>query len=98
MRESGVQSTGAEIKKYLTVDDGQFPSMQHASIEGLEGFRHTIVDLLQSNLGILRQTLLGFVGQHECLGLLRRRHWTTVTRIHFQRRSEVVEVLKHFLD
>ena len=34
------------------------------------GWRLTVVDLLQRDLCILRQALLGSVGQHECLGLL----------------------------
>jgi hypothetical protein len=34
----------------------------------------TVVDLLQSDLGILGQTLLGFTAQHESLWLLRRCH------------------------
>ena len=70
---SGVQSTGAEMRKYLT--GFMFSGFVHADGRPWsQGGRHTIVDLLKSYLSILRQALLGFIGEHEGLGLLRRGH------------------------
>jgi hypothetical protein len=44
----------------------------------------TVINLLESNLCIVRQALLRFARQHEGLRLLRRRHRGTVLRVHFR--------------
>lgn len=43
---------------------------------------HTVIDLLQGDLRILRQVMLGFGGEHKGLRFLRRCHRGTVLRIH----------------
>jgi len=64
---SGVQSTGADIKKYLTA--------WSAMVDCVDGRgRLTIIDLLQCHLSILWQTLLCLTAQHESLWLLWRSH------------------------
>jgi len=64
---SGVQSTGAEIKKYFTTmfigDKILYDRQRRRCLL-------TVIDLLQSYLGILGQTLLRFTAQHEGLWLL----------------------------
>lgn len=42
----------------------------------------TIVNLLQRNLGVVGEALLGLSGQHEGLWLLRGCHYGTIVRVH----------------
>lgn len=67
---SGDQSTGAEIKKYLT---GSVSVRARASIDVDRKIgwrlrrRHTVVDLLQSDYRVCRQALLGILVEEEGL-------------------------------
>jgi len=62
MRESGVQSTGAEIKKYLTVDDCQFQSNRKATFKRRDSVTMTYgcrlaakpLARLEANFAVLR--------------------------------------------
>lgn len=74
---SGVQSTGAEIRKYLTVDrvSKVCRCELHPRIGPPMGPRPlTVIDLLQSDLRVLWQALLLGIGEHKGFWFLRRRH------------------------
>ncbi len=73
---SGCQSTGAEMRKYFTARGPVSGRWRRAGERPLL----TVVNLLQSDLSIVWQGLLGFCAQHERLGLLRRN--ASMLRVH----------------
>lgn len=61
---SGVQSTGAEMRKYFTAS----MSVNGSLLRYGEEAWHTVVNLLQRDDGVLRQALLRILIQQEGLG------------------------------
>lgn len=65
----------------LKDDDSDSDKRREEKTQSIAGLP-TIVDLLKSNLGILGQTLLSFVGEHKGLWLLWWSHGGMMLRIH----------------